>query len=84
MISIAQLLGGYLGYALLRAVTPSEFFSDNKFCVSLPTVSASEGFVVEYIISTILILVFCGVIDPRNDKHHGKVIFCDILNILNK
>lgn len=69
---VAQLLGGYLGYALLRVVTPSEFFHDNKFCVSAPSVTDFEGFIIEFIITIILVFVYCGMIDPRNIKHHGK------------
>lgn len=74
---VAQLLGGYLGYALLIAVTPSEFLNGEKFCLSLPTVEPAQAFVIEFIITMILCLVFCGVIDPRNANHHGKY-FCNI------
>lgn len=74
MYSIGQLLGGYLGYGLLRALVPQEGDSRDNFCVSKPGpgVTPARAFLGEFIISAVLILVCCGVWDPRNSKHHGK------------
>jgi aquaporin rerated protein, invertebrate len=62
-----------LGYGLLRVLTSK--ISNNKFCVSLPNndVSTVEALCVEFIITSVLILVCCGVWDPRNAKHHGEL-----------
>jgi len=72
---VAQLLGGYLGYGLLRVATPDRFFRDDSFCVSLPSseVSTPQAFIVEFIISAILILVCCAVFDPRTQAHHDSL-----------
>jgi len=73
---VGQLLGGYLGYGLLRVLLNDYgTVAENKssFCVSAPTVSGVPGFFIEFIITAILILVVCGVWDPRNAKHHDSV-----------
>lgn len=74
---VAQLLGSFLGYGLLRAVTPVSIGLnlDDNFCVSAPAVPTFEALCVEFIITSILILVCCGVWDPRNANHHGKLSF---------
>ena len=71
---VGQLIGAYLGYGLLRMVTPAHFFSNDSFCVSLPSsnVSTTQAFAVEFLITMVVILVCCGVWDPRNQKHHGR------------
>lgn len=73
MYAVGQLLGAYLGYGLLRVVTPDQFFSGDSFCVSLPSsdISTFQAFSVEFLITMVLILVCCGVWDPRNQKHMG-------------
>jgi aquaporin rerated protein, invertebrate len=73
---VAQIIGGYLGYGLLRAVIPSDKFDGNGFCVSLPGqgVSQTHGLVIEFLITSILIMICGGVWDPRNAKHHGEKI----------
>lgn len=55
-------------------VTPEEFVDSDSFCVSLPHADKLPAFVVEFMISMILILVCCGVWDPRNAKHHGELM----------
>jgi len=72
--AIGQIIGGYLGYGLLRVVTPSEYYEgSDAFCVSQPTVGTFQGLVIEFLITMCLIFVFCGVVDPRNAKHHDSV-----------
>lgn len=71
---VAQLLGAFLGYGLLRFITPlSAGLKTNSFCVSAPVVPTFNAFCVEFIITAVLILVCCGVWDPRNANHHGKL-----------
>jgi len=64
---VAQCLGGFMGFGLLKLVTPSEIFSDRQ-CSTLvnPAVSPIQGLMVEFFATSILILVFCAIIDPRN------------------
>lgn len=59
----AQFIGGVMGYALLRSVTPGEMFysngSANGLCVTVPGagVPPMQALLVEFIITFILILV---------------------------
>ncbi|CRK96017.1 CLUMA_CG009457, isoform A [Clunio marinus] len=71
--SIGQLLGGYLGYGLLMVLTPREFTSGDGFCVSAAKADTFTALIVEFIITSVLILVYCAVIDPRNAKYHDSV-----------
>lgn len=75
MYVIGQLIGGFLGYGLLRLITPSDALGDdaNSFCVSLPAVDDFKAFWVEFFITMGLILICCGVWDPRNKNHHDSV-----------
>lgn len=41
--------------------------------MTLPTVSNSQAFAVEFLITMVLTLICCGVWDPRNAKHHDSV-----------
>ena len=73
---IAQLLGAYMGYGLLRFITPMKMFAGNNgFCVTLPSddISIGQAFMVEFVITAVLIFVCCGVWDPRNGKLHDSV-----------
>jgi len=72
---LGQLLGGYLGYGLLRLLTPDHFFKNDQFCLSLPSpaISTTQAFFVEFIISAILVLFCCGVWDPRQARFHDSV-----------
>lgn len=71
---LGQMLGAYFGYALLR-ILMSDYGSlkDSKtFCQTLPSVDVTTAFVIEFLVTMILILVCCGVWDPRNSKNTGK------------
>ena len=72
---IGQLAGGFLGYGLLRLVTPHEQLGDDPstFCVSIPFVDDIRAFWVEFFITMALIMICCGVWDPRNANHHDSV-----------
>jgi aquaporin rerated protein, invertebrate len=79
--TVGQLLGAFLGYGLLRMITPNEFFEGSTgFCVSLPAADTTTAFIVEFIITSVLILVCCGVWDPRNAQHHGELLSLVPLN----
>lgn len=76
---VAQLLGAFMGFGVLKLLTPENFSSkhesDPGFCTTAinPHLSTFQGFIVEFIISAVLVLVCCGVWDPRNAKHHDSV-----------
>lgn len=78
---VAQILGGFMGFGILKAVTPSHVFErpENSTAVGLcttvpaPSVSPVCAVGVEFLITMVLILVCCGVWDPRNAKHHDSV-----------
>jgi glycerol uptake facilitator-like aquaporin len=69
------LIGGYFGYALLRAVTPSHAFegSENSFCVTIPAVDDFKAFWIEFFMTMALIMICYGVWDQRNANHHDSV-----------
>ncbi|XP_070497260.1 aquaporin AQPAe.a-like isoform X1 [Chironomus tepperi] len=71
---IGQFTGAFLGYGLLRALTPDSALGES-FCVTLPgeKIDIWKAFGVEFFITMGLILVCCGVWDPRNAKHHDSV-----------
>lgn len=70
---IGQFIGAFLGYGLLRLVTPAGPSMNDSFCVTLPNVDVWRAFGVEFFITMGLILICCGVWDPRNANHHDSV-----------
>lgn len=66
---LGQMLGGYLGYGLLRVIVTDRV--GNDFCVSKPSLDSAQAFGLEFMITAILMMVYCGVVDPRNANHHG-------------
>lgn len=77
MVYIAgQVLGACLGYAALRLLF-GEYgnLKDNgqSFCGTLPNVGDSGSFFIEFVITSILIMVCCGVWDPRNSLNTGEL-----------
>ncbi|KAG5676479.1 hypothetical protein PVAND_006310 [Polypedilum vanderplanki] len=70
---IGQMIGALLGYWLVRLSIIDELISDPKgFCVSHPGLDVGRSFVVEFMITFMLIFVVCGVWDPRNKNHHDS------------
>lgn len=70
---IGQLIGAFLGYSLVRLSVLNEHLSDpNGFCVTQPGLDVGRGFLVEFLITFILILLLCGIYDPRNSKDKGE------------
>ncbi|XP_017837136.1 aquaporin AQPcic [Drosophila busckii] len=73
---VGQMLGAFIGYGLLKALLPESTFDvPNGMCVTLPhaQVSSPQAFGIEFVATSILVIVCCGVWDPRNSKHHDSV-----------
>ncbi|XP_068144014.1 aquaporin AQPcic-like [Drosophila tropicalis] len=73
---VAQLLGAFIGYGLLKVLLPETTLSAGVgLCVTVPhaEVTSAQAFGIEFVITAILILVCCGVWDPRNSKFHDSV-----------
>ncbi|KAH8316500.1 hypothetical protein KR067_009182, partial [Drosophila pandora] len=73
---VAQLLGAFIGYGLLKLLMPTSVVEVGAgLCVTLPhtEVTVAQAFGIEFVVTSILILVCCGVWDPRNSKFHDSV-----------
>lgn len=77
---IAQMLGAFMGYGLLMLVTPQKIFSPDEYsgpglCVTMPhaDLTLTQAFAMEYLSTTILILLCAGVWDPRNAKYQDSI-----------
>ncbi|CAD7088242.1 unnamed protein product [Hermetia illucens] len=76
---ISQILGAIAGFALLRAVTPSELHykgnSTQLWCLTLPNerIDPIHGFAIEAIITTLLIWLCCALWDARNSRWQDSV-----------
>ncbi|XP_011345380.1 aquaporin AQPcic isoform X1 [Ooceraea biroi] len=78
---ISQIIGGALGYGMLKVVTPKDHLTtstveqSDMFCVTdlHSEVSAIQGLVLEGIATAILMLVVCSVWDVRNEKNSDSV-----------
>ncbi|KAM7360210.1 aquaporin AQPcic-like isoform 1-T1 [Cochliomyia hominivorax] len=70
----AQLVGSYAGYSLLMFLLPKSFLPNendvNGFCVTMPhsEFGILKAIVIEFIITSTLILFTCSIWDPRNEK----------------
>lgn len=80
MYIAAQCVGAFMGYGALKMLTPAEVFSGALekgagLCVTVPNekISIPQALGIEFISTAVLILVCCGVWDPRNGKHHDSV-----------
>ncbi|XP_058053743.1 aquaporin-like isoform X1 [Anopheles bellator] len=78
--AVAQCIGGFMGYGVLKILTPAAVFDVAKengagFCVTQPNglISHLQATGIEFVATMVLILVCCGVWDPRNAKHHDSV-----------
>lgn len=75
---VAQLLGAFIGYGLLKVLVASEVMLNDVnvgLCVTHvhPSISSVQGAFLELIGTGTLIWVICGVWDPRNAKGHDAV-----------
>ncbi|XP_061393625.1 aquaporin AQPcic-like [Musca vetustissima] len=72
-----QMLGGFIGYGLLKVVLPDSVINTpaTGLCVTLPhaDITPGQGCIIEFIVTAVLVLVCCGVWDPRNSKFHDSV-----------
>ncbi|XP_055622679.1 uncharacterized protein LOC129766195 [Toxorhynchites rutilus septentrionalis] len=75
-----QCIGAFMGFGLLKIVTPAAVFSDALeagagFCVTSPNpkISTLQAVGIEFVATSVLALVCCGVWDPRNAKYHDSV-----------
>lgn len=72
---VAQVIGSFLGFGLLKVLTPSEIFRPKDatgpgVCTTAPhdDSDAMRVFAIEFFATMSLILLCCGVWDPRNAK----------------
>ncbi|XP_055916572.1 aquaporin AQPAn.G-like isoform X2 [Eupeodes corollae] len=76
---VGQFLGAFIGYGLLKALVPANTVkiagAEHGLCVTTPTseISTLQGLGIEFVLTTVLIFLCCGVWDPRNAKHHDSV-----------
>lgn len=75
----AQMLGGFIGFGLLKAVIPDQYIRNSTdavgLCSTVPRhdIGPLQAVSIEFLITMVLILVCCGVWDPRNAKYHDSV-----------
>ncbi|XP_031636912.1 aquaporin AQPAn.G-like [Contarinia nasturtii] len=76
----AQLIGAYIGYGLLMVMTPTDVFEmsgggGHGVCVTAPHpgLSPFQAVTMEYLSTTILILICGGVWDPRNAHQQDSI-----------
>ncbi|XP_034655051.1 aquaporin isoform X1 [Drosophila subobscura] len=75
----AQMLGAFIGYGLLKAIMPDSaiYSTDTPSGVCVTSVHSSltglQGVVIEFLITSALIAICCGVWDPRNAKFQDSV-----------
>ncbi|XP_011190596.1 aquaporin AQPAn.G isoform X1 [Zeugodacus cucurbitae] len=75
---VGQMLGGFIGYGLLKALIPTNAVTlegPHNLCVTSVhgDINAWQGCAIEFIITGVLIFTCCGVWDPRNSKFHDSV-----------
>lgn len=76
---VAQLLGAFMGYGLLMMMTPTDVlrplgFTGPGLCVTVPhpDITPVQAVAMEYIATTILILICAGIWDPRNAQNQDS------------
>lgn len=68
----AQLCGAFMGYGLLKVLTPHSIFApvgaSYGHCMSVvhPEVSLVQAVTIEFLATAVLILIICSLWDPRN------------------
>lgn len=73
-------MGAFMGYGLLILVTPADIFRPlgvdvPELCVTVPfkDLTPIQAVAMEYLSTTVLILICGGVWDPRNSKHQDSI-----------
>ncbi|XP_013104031.2 aquaporin-4-like [Stomoxys calcitrans] len=69
--SVAQLCGSAVGFGLLKWIMSTE----QGFCMTLPGtgISVGQAFAIEFVITSILIMVCCASWDMRNSKYQDSL-----------
>lgn len=78
---MAQMLGGFMGFGLLKLVIPIDVFNTRNstespgLCTTMPAqdVTNLQALTIEFVATTVLILVCCAVWDERNSHLHDSV-----------
>lgn len=77
---VAQMLGAFMGYGLLMVVTPATLFFPSDpaapgLCMTVPhsSLTLTQAVLIEFIATSVLILICCGVWDPRNAKYGDSI-----------
>lgn len=77
---IAQFLGAFMGYGLLILVTPDDIFRPlgidvPELCMTLPfkDLTPIQAVAMEYLSTSVLILICGGVWDPRNSQNQDSI-----------
>ncbi|XP_029664206.1 aquaporin AQPcic-like isoform X2 [Formica exsecta] len=78
---VSQVIGAILGYGMLKVVTPKDYLTSGTaeqshlFCVTdlHADLSAIQGLILEGLATAVLVLVFCSVVDPRNERNTDSV-----------
>lgn len=83
---VAQLIGSFMGFGLLKVVTPASKFSHTfanssiestfELCMTLPETSISswQAVLIEFVATAVLILTCCACAwDKRNSNHHDSL-----------
>lgn len=75
----AQMSGSFMGFGLLKVLTPPDVFSPpnstHGHCMTVihPDVSITTALTIEFIATSILILIICSMFDPRNAHTHESI-----------
>lgn len=75
----AQFLGSFMGFGLLKALTPPDVFGPPDAAVGHcmlvvhPDVSIMQALIIEFMATSVLVLILCSLFDPRNSHAHDSV-----------
>lgn len=78
---IAQIIGSFIGIGVLKVVVPANLFESNQnstsdvgFCMTMPhsDLSDMQALVIEFLATTVLVLVNLAVWDHRNQKYQDS------------
>lgn len=73
---VVEVIGATLGYGLLQALTPEQFFNTSPgVCMTTPhpAISTTQAFFLEFFLTFALVLVISGVWDPRNRDYSDSI-----------
>ncbi|KAL6430854.1 hypothetical protein ACFW04_006987 [Cataglyphis niger] len=78
---VSQSIGGILGFGMIKALTPYNRLTagtaeeSNKLCVTdlHAELTIIQGLILEAIATSLLMLVFCAIMDPRNEKNSDSI-----------